>query len=341
MRWDPYIPVSVRRADVLKEMNKLQKKGKKIQPISINGKKIASSFWGKRWCDYLESFADYDNRLPRGRTYVRNGSVCHLEILPGEVEAIVSGNSLYRVSVKMKTLTMDYWQKIKDHCAGKIGSLLELLQGRLSDHVMELVADHKAGLFPDLDEIEFDCSCPDWAGMCKHVAATMYGIGARLDSRPELLFTLRGVNASDLINTQVSLEAASTESQLDGDGLSELFGIELDSGITFPEAANNKPIKIEANNSVPKSKKAPRLAKAPKKQKSSASSAGEFTGGHIRLIRESIGMSGLEMADLLGLKESALYRLEQTPGVLKLDEHQKEAIKRLFQVLYAETFKSF
>ena len=169
-------------------MNRLRKKGKDIQPVEIEGRTIARSVWGKRWCDHLESYSDYANRLPRGRAYVRNGSVCHLEVHPGRIDAIVSGSELYTVSVQIKKLKAAVWKSIKARCSGQIASMLELLQGKLSRQVMSVVSDRERGLFPKPREIDFTCTCPDWATMCKHVAAVLYGAGSRLDRHPEALF---------------------------------------------------------------------------------------------------------------------------------------------------------
>jgi hypothetical protein len=152
--WRPYVSVAQRRANARKEMTKLAKKGKNIQPIELDGRKIATSYWGKAWCDHLESFSDYDNRLPRGRTYVRNGSVCHLEVQTGRVEALVSGSDLYKVVIEIAPLVRKTWDAIQAKCRGQIGSVLELLQGRLSNHVMGVVSDRKEGLFPQKGEIE-------------------------------------------------------------------------------------------------------------------------------------------------------------------------------------------
>ncbi len=211
------------------------KKGVDIQPVTIEGRKIATSFWGEGWCDHMESFSDFANRLPRGRTYVRNGSVCHLAVSKGAIEAKVSGSELYTVEVKIKTLPGAKWTAIKGRCSGQISSLLELLQGKLSDHVMEVVTDHKEGLFPLPGEMSFRCSCPDSAHMCKHVAAVLYGIGARLDDKPELLFTLRGVNHDELIaaNAQQAVSAATSRGKskrLAAEEISDVFGIELNVG---------------------------------------------------------------------------------------------------------------
>jgi len=178
--------------------------------VDLEGRKIARTFWGEAWCDHLESFSDYENRLPRGRTYVRNGSVCHLDIAKGEVNAIVSGSELYKVKIAIKTLPQKKWIDVKDRCAGQVGSLLELLQGKLSKSVMAVVTNRNKGLFPLPREISLKCNCPDWAAMCKHVAAVLYGVGARLDMKPELLFLLRGVDHEELISTDAGAMAAAT-----------------------------------------------------------------------------------------------------------------------------------
>jgi uncharacterized Zn finger protein/DNA-binding transcriptional regulator YiaG len=239
-QWGRYVPVAERRAKARREMDNLRKKGKAIQPVNIDGRTIARSFWGKGWCDHLESFSDYANRLPRGRTYVRNGSVCHLDIQPGRIEAIVSGSELYDIVICIKELKAATWASINNKCSGHIGSMLELLQGKLSDQVMAIVTDRHHGLFPQPGEITLDCSCPDWAGMCKHVAAVLYGVGSRLDSRPELLFLLRGVDAEELIATEMALPDAAVGAAGDAladDQLGAIFGIDLDT----ETAANSAP----------------------------------------------------------------------------------------------------
>ena len=237
MEWRPYVPVAVRHARARREMNRLRKKGKSIQPVEIEGRTIARSFWGKRWCAHLESFSDYANRLPRGRTYVRNGSVCHLEIHPGRIGAIVMGSELYDVTIRIGKLKAAVWKSIKHRCSGQIGSVLELLQGKLSKQVMGVVTDREHGLFPKPGEIRFDCSCPDWAAMCKHVASVLYGVGSRLDDRPESLFLLRGVDTAELIATGMALPGdAATDDALADDALAGIFGIDLDTGDAPPPA---------------------------------------------------------------------------------------------------------
>ncbi len=177
----PYVPVAARRAQAAKEIEKLRKKGRSVAPVVVDGRKIARNFWGKAWCDNLQRYSDFANRLPRGRTYVNNGSVIDLQIERGKVEALVSGSEIYKVKIDIAVAAPARWKAICTDCAGSVGSLVELLQGKLSKYVMERVCREIDGLFPAPREITMSCSCPDWAGMCKHVAATLYEVGARLE----------------------------------------------------------------------------------------------------------------------------------------------------------------
>jgi uncharacterized Zn finger protein len=227
-----YVSVADRRQQAAHELAKLNKKGRKTSPVTIDGRKIATTFWGKAWCDNLERYSDYVNRLPRGRSYVRNGTVVDLQIAPGVVTALVSGSALYTVKIDVGSVARARWQSIRKDCSGAIDSVIELLQGRLSDAVMARLCDQKTGLFPSPADIGFSCSCPDWASMCKHVAAVLYGIGARLDHRPELLFTLRQVAHEELIaKAGASLSASATATAgmkvLAEEDLSGMFGIEI------------------------------------------------------------------------------------------------------------------
>jgi uncharacterized Zn finger protein len=231
--WRPYVPVAVRRQNATREIARFRKKGQPIAPIVIQGRTIARSFWGKAWCDNLESYSDFANRLPRGRTYVRNGSVMDLQLGAGTVKALVSGSELYRISVAIAPLSKPRWRAVVRECAGKIGSLVELLQGKFSRAVIEMLIRRETGLFPSAKEIAFECSCPDWAAMCKHVAATLYGVGARLDAEPELFFRLRRVDQLDLLTAASSgavlaARGGGTRKRIAETALTEVFGIELD-----------------------------------------------------------------------------------------------------------------
>lgn len=278
--YKPYVPVAERRKNAEKAAAKMTKKGQKVSPVRINGRTIANTFWGKAWCDHLESFSDYESRLPRGRTYVRNGSVVHLDINKGQIEALVQGSSLYKVQIDIQCVAQKKWHSLLDQCSGEIDSVVELLQGKLSAGVMKTITDKQTGLFPQPKEISLSCSCPDWASMCKHVAAVLYGVGARLDQEPELLFKLRHVDYLELIN-KVTLKtsakkSAKAQTMADQD-LSDLFGIEIDSTATKNAPSSNAsknssksrkkssrsaPTRKASRRAVPKSTKKKKISKA-------------------------------------------------------------------------------
>ena len=227
-----YVSVAEKMARAKKALAKLEKKGLKVQPIAEFKGALAKTFWGKAWCEGLEKYADYENRLPRGRSYVRNGSVCHLEVSKGLVKAKVAGTTLYDVEIQIEPLDKARWQAICAKCAGRVGSLIELLQGKLSKEVMQIICAPETGMFPSPNEIKFSCSCPDWAYMCKHVAAVLYGIGRRFDDEPDQIFLLRGVDSADLLDQslEATTEATADASELDVDDMGALFGIDLDMG---------------------------------------------------------------------------------------------------------------
>lgn len=258
----PYVSVAERRRKAAQEMAKLAKKGKVVKPVHIEGRTIAHTFWGKAWCDNLESYMDYENRLPRGRTYVRNGSVVHLDVRAGEIEATVSGSELYQVRISIAPAAKAKWKQLCGECSGAIGSLVELLRGRFSDHVMGIITRKDTGLFPAPAEIKLKCSCPDWATMCKHVAAVLYGVGARLDQTPELLFLLRSVNHEELITQAASATSFAGKPAAGGPELAEseigdVFGIELDtqSAAAAPAPKAAKPAKARRKAKKPAPRK--------------------------------------------------------------------------------------
>src|SRR3990172_5638477 len=227
--WGPYVPVAQRRA---REAARLAKKGRRLSPVVLDGRAITRTFWGTAWCENLERYSYFANRLPRGRTYVRNGSVIDLQIARGAVTALVSGSMIYKITVNIALVVPARWRALGGDGAGAIDSLVELLQGRLAKGVMERLCRERTGLFPAPAEITLACSCQDWASMCKHVAAVLYGVGARLDERPELLFALRGADEKALITqagagVALSRKGPAAGKILDDAKLSEVFGIEL------------------------------------------------------------------------------------------------------------------
>jgi uncharacterized Zn finger protein len=267
-QFKPYVPVAQRRAAAAREVAKRAKSGQKTTPVCISGRAIADTFWGKAWCTNLEGYSDFENRLPRGRTYVRNGSVVHLEIEKGKITALVSGSSLYKIQIDISALSKQKWAELKKQCAGKIGTLVELLQGKLSSAVMEVVTHREQGLFPKPAEIKMSCSCPDYADMCKHLAAVMYGVGNRLDSSPDLLFRLRGIDHQELIEQALPTAPTGkgTAPTLAAEGLGDIFGIEIDEA-PAPELAPKRGLKVKA-------KPTPKLAvKKPVKKATAAKKA--------------------------------------------------------------------
>ena len=223
-----YVSVAERRAKALKQARKLEKRGRVLEPVNLAGQRIARSFWGKAWCKNLESYMDFSNRLPRGRTYVRTGAVVDLRIGAGQVDALVAGSSLYEVSVRIEKLVRKRWGTLIKKCAGHIDSVVGLLQGELSETVLQALVDPRAGLFPAPKEIEFTCSCADAASMCKHIAAVLYGVGARVDQKPELFFMLRSVDLEELVTKSAVRRAPPAKDPIEADSLEGIFGIELD-----------------------------------------------------------------------------------------------------------------
>jgi len=266
-RWTPYVSVAERRRKAEKIAAKAKKGGAVLSPVAPIRGAIAKTFWGKAWCDNLECYSDFANRLPRGRTYVRNGSVIDLKISASKVHALVMGSSLYTVGVTVTAVPAAQWQAIGAACAGSIDSLVELLQGKLSKAVMEQICKPGSGLFPAPKEIKFNCSCPDGASMCKHIAAVLYGVGAMLDHQPELLFSLRRIDAKDLVaqagaglpKTKI---ISSSSKVLDDSALADMFGIEM-AGLAAPmkpvtrrsKTTPSKPVKVASKPASTKTTK--------------------------------------------------------------------------------------
>lgn len=282
-QWAPYVSVATRRRNAERQLANLKKRGEAVAPVKIEGRIIAKSFWGKSWCSNLERYSDYANRLPRGRSYVSNGSVLDLQIAKGGVTAMVAGSALYKVKASIAPVKANRWQAICRDCAGTINSLVELLQGRLAKGVMDRVCREGDGLFPAPSEIKLSCSCPDWADMCKHVSAVLYGIGARLDQTPQLLFVLRGVDENELLagagsDLPLATSAQSKAKVLDETDMAALFGLEMADNTDTRIAAARKPARTSAptKRSKEQARKQPPAAKTsgPPLRKRVAAAAG-------------------------------------------------------------------
>lgn len=303
----PYVSVAQKKAKAEKLIQKLKKKRPDLQPVCVAGRTISASFWGKAWCKHLESYADYDNRIDRGRSYVRNSAVCHLEASAGSITAIVSGSSIepYDVTITVRPLPKNRFKTIKSASAGRIGSMIDLLSGKFPKDIMTQVADPENGLFPKLGELKFSCSCPDWAKMCKHVAATLYAFGHRLDRAPELLFLLRDVDPTELVNIESLAESAvsGAASPLGDEMLGGIFGIELDWGGT-----DKKPAKASQSTEnkiqIVKGKKTAKVPKSVFKDQDSP------RGQEILKLRQGLKMTTTDFAAALGVSPATVNRWE-------------------------------
>jgi uncharacterized Zn finger protein len=244
--------------------------------VTIEGRTIARNFWGKSCCNNLERYSDFASRLPRGRSYVRNGCVVDLQVTAGKIAAKVSGQDLYDVAISIAPVTAKRWRAICRDCSGTIDSLVELLQGRLAKSVMDRVCQAGDGLFPAPEEIKLSCSCPDWADMCKHMAATPYGVGARLDEAPRLLFVLRGVDEGELLagtgqEMTHSKPAPDASAVLNDGDVAALFGIEM-VDVTGPEVSasaapkQKRALGLKGHTKRSKQDKAATATKAPASQ---------------------------------------------------------------------------
>ena len=307
-----YVSVGEKRAKAERKLKQLRKKNSAIHPIVIEGSAIAKTWWGKSWNLNLERYADYSNRIGRGRSYIRHGAVLDLLITPGQVKSLVQGSRAkpYSVIIKIKGIGKNIWKNMKAACAGKLDSLPALLAGQFPKALGEIFTARGEGLFPSPKEIEFDCSCPDWAYMCKHVAATLYGIGARLDEDPGLFFKLRKVKVDDVIQQTVKdqsdrllkkAEKASARTIAESD-LSGMFGIDMEENIDFDSPKTAK--KVSGARETP-----PKAAKRTK-AKASKRKPGIKTSTKKKTSRTSLEKSGLKK----GSKPAAAKARAKTPA---------------------------
>ncbi|MBI5063430.1 MAG: SWIM zinc finger family protein [Desulfatitalea sp.] len=200
-RVGPYESVALKEAKAESARKKLQKKNPNIRPVILQGRVIAQSWWGKAWCQNLERYAEYAPHIDQGRGYVRYGAVLDLQIAAGQIVALVQGSRErpYKVQIHIDRIAAADWLAIRLACEGRVDSLQALLAGEFPKAVGDRFLRQGQGLFPLPEAIRFECTCPEGDGLCKHVLAVLYGVGARLDEAPDLLFVLRQVNAEDLV----------------------------------------------------------------------------------------------------------------------------------------------
>jgi len=228
-----YVPVARKKENAAKQVEKLLKKDADLSPVTIEGRKIAKTWWGAAWCKNLESYADFSNRIERGSAYIRNGFVVDLKIHEGLVTGQVIGTRLYTVRISIDLLDERVKTNIIEMIGRRIDSVSDMIEGKFPNELGELFLTQKKGLFPSPKEIHMDCSCPDMAYMCKHVAAVLYGVGARLDQDPLLFFKLRGVDANAFIKASIDDKIGSllknagkaTKRVIKNADLSEIFGV--------------------------------------------------------------------------------------------------------------------
>jgi len=303
-----YVSVGEKKAKAAKKIKQLRKKNPDIRPVIIEGRAIATTWWGKSWNVNLERYADYKNRIGRGRSYVRHGTVLDLRIEQGQVTSLVQGTASkpYSVTVDIKELPANIWKKITVACEGKLDSLQELLAGKFPKALNEIFTAQGKGLFPSPKEISFSCNCPDWAYMCKHVAATLYGIGARLDEEPGLFFKLRKVEMNDLISravedkTQKLLKKARRKSSrvIDDSSLSDVFGIDLEDTV---------PVKVKARKAKSKIRAKKTAAEKPAKVTRDDITPIEVVAGIIKKSKKGVGIATLRRKS--GFDEKKIYSL--------------------------------
>ncbi len=324
--YKPYIPVAQRRAKALKKIAQLKKQGIHIQPVETQGRQISNTVWGNAWCNHMENFCDMDNRLSRGRTYVRNGSVCHLHIAPHMINAKVIGSELYNVKIQINPLQDQQWQNIKHTCSGQVHSILELLQGTVSSNVMNIVTDPKNGLMPCLNEMQFNCDCPDWAHMCKHIAAVLYGVGTRLDTKPELLFELRAVDPSELIDT-IDIANTDTTPELDND-LTSLFGIDIESSTPPPTPTQKTKPKAKTKAKTPSNTKTKSQTIKTKTTSQQTTAVKPFkpTKTAIKQLRKRFGLNKTQFAQLISVSPKTITLWEDKSSRVNLKPTSEKAL---------------
>lgn len=332
MHWYPrYLSIGARRATTLPEMRRLRERGVRVQPVEGVGQAMARDFWGRRWCERLDTFARDEARLPLGRTLVRNGSVCHLEIRPGVVEAMVAGSALFRTVVRIPAMDPAAWQEVARACAGRVASIPELLRGALPEDVIEAVVGSNRGVLPRREEIDSECGCPDGKALCRHAAAALYGVGRRLDAEPGLLFRLRGVDEAELIGSATAPKRASSHHEAENAPGPESAPAEVSPPAPLPD----DPIPASQARSVPAGADAAPASPDADPAAPADEDGDEFrpTGAFIRGLRRSSGFSVAEFAALLQVSAATVRRWEAESGALTLRSRPRDALETLLEAI--------
>ena len=164
---------------------------------------IGETWWSKRWIDVLESF-NMGARLTRGKSYARKGQVVSIDVGKGAVDAKVqgTGSKPYKVTIGLKPISEGDWEKVLDVMASKAIFAAKLLAGEMPTGIEDAFAEAGVSLFPTKKkDLETDCSCPDYANPCKHIAAVYYLLAERFDDDPFLIFKLRGRTKEEIVDS--------------------------------------------------------------------------------------------------------------------------------------------
>ena len=320
----PQPTVWERQQKAAQTIARMRKKGANLSPVQLVGRTIARTFWGKAWCDNIESYRDFAYRLERGRSYVRSGAVIDLRISEGAVGALVigSGRSPYEVVIRIDKMKKPDWDALVKRSSGKIASLMALAQGKLPKEMLEDFCNPETGLFPKPREIHFDCSCPDGASCCKHVAATLYGIGARLDAQPELFFTLRGIDPNSIVSAEVvDALTGDASSELEGADLGDVFGIALDEengGGDVAISGGSRSVAIVGRA----------VSTKPPTARANARPSVSDLAARVKVLRLKLGLSQSAFGKKIGTYQAVVSLMERGKGDSQILSHMP-AIERL------------
>ena len=249
--------------------------------IKLHSKSISNTWWGQEWCKTINVYADYENRLSRGKTYLRQERVQDLTIEDNTITAKVKGkwSDYYNVTIKIRELPRSKSNII----IKKISELGSILKGSIPEDCRFLFSIGELGLFPTKDDLIYTCDCPDSCGgliygsnwnsakeicevdpnnamLCKHVAAVLYSVGSILDKEPLIIFQLRGINVTKYISEEIVAQTNNLlvglyqrkeeERVIDKSLISDVFGIDFDWNYNIDTACENKSCFI--NNDEPK-----------------------------------------------------------------------------------------
>ncbi len=194
-----------------------------LNPVHEKSRKLAKNAWGSAWMRQLAYCEQEGFSLAAGRSLLRHGCVLDVQVGRGTIDALVSGEELYEIHLKLAEPDEEKIEYLREQCGAHIDSLVALLDGKIDASVMQQLCDPEEGLLPLPYEWQMDCNCPDWNEPCPHAAAAIYAAGCLIDAEPRLLFTLRGIEPSTLCEVPSTAAA-----DFDATDLANTFGIDID-----------------------------------------------------------------------------------------------------------------